>query len=118
MKKLLLAVVCCFVMCGCGKKEDFQASNISINVTNSSYRTDTNIEYTLKSVSNYTCNGIKAVVEFKSGNLTVEETIYPSSLMLPLRKDDIRTYENTILNKNYEGYTATFKSIDCFSKSV
>lgn len=120
MKKLLLIVVCCFCLCGCSRnwKKDFQASNITIR-TVKGLRTNTYITYSIKNTSNYTCKSMKAIVEFKSGDLIVEETIYPSVYSSsPLKPNNVLNDEYAILYKDYEGYIANFKEVDCYDKDT
>lgn len=121
MKKILFIVLCCICLCGCDNnswKKDFQVSDIKINVTEGWSRDDTYITYSIKNISNYDCNAMTAIVEFQSGSLTVEETIYPSSLLFPLLKNSTVEFEDVIMNKNYEGYTASFKEINCYDKDT
>lgn len=119
MKKLLLIGFCCLCLCGCNNnwEEDFQTSEIKMNIVKGISRQDTYISYTIKNISNFTCNSMKATIEFQSGNLTVEEIVYPSIYSSsPLKQDKSMNFENVIMNKNYDGYTAKFKNIDCYSK--
>lgn len=121
MKKILFVVLCCLCLVGCEKnwKKDFQVSDIKIKVIDNWNDSNTYITYTIKNVSNYTCNSMKAIVEFKSGNLTVEETIYPPIFSSnPLKPNSTITDEDVISHKDYEGYTATMKYIDCYDKST
>lgn len=121
MKKLLLVVVCCFMLCGCGKnwKKDFQTSDIKIKVIDSWNDSKTYITYSIKNTSNYTCKSMKAIVEFKSGDLIVEETIYPPIYSSsPLKPNNVLNDEYVILHKDYEGYVASFKEIDCYDKNM
>ena len=121
MKKILFIVVCCLCLCGCGNhwKNDFQTSDIKIRVIDSWGDSDTYITYTIKNISSFTCNSMKAIIEFKSGNLTAEETIYPPIFSSnPLKPNTTFTGEAVILHKNYDGYTATFKEIDCYNRNT
>lgn len=118
MKKILFIGICCLCLCGCGSswKNDFQVSDIKIKTTNFSDGDNmTDISYSIKNNSNYTCKGLKAIIQFKSGSITVEETIYPSTLS-PLTPNGILEDKQTFFHKDYEGYTATFKNIECYEK--
>ena len=120
MKKILFIAICCLMLCGCKNwKKDFQTSDIKIEVVNSWDSSNTYITYTIKNISDYTCNAMKATVEFKSGTISTEEIIYPPIFSsTPLKPNQTLTNKNVIIGKNYEGYTATFKKIDCYDKDT
>lgn len=119
MKKLLLAFLCCLIVCGCEDwKKDFQTSDIKIEVTNG-LKIDTYITYTIKNISDYNCNSMKAIIEFKNGSIATEEIIYPPIYSSsPLKPNNALTDEYTFLGKNYEGYTASFKEVNCYDKDT
>lgn len=119
MKKILFIAICCLMLCGCENwKKDFQTSDIKIEVVNSWNSSNTYITYTIKNISDYTCNAMNATIEFKSGTISTEETVYPSIISMPLKPNQTLTDKYVIRDKNYEGYTATFKKIDCYDKDT
>lgn len=121
MKKIILLGLCCLCLCGCESswEKDFQASNIKIRIVEGYDNDDTYLSYSIKNISNYTCNGLKATIELKSGTITIEEIIYPPVFSSsPLKPNDVVEDESPIFNKNYDGYTATFKEIECYDKNT
>lgn len=122
MKKFILlvvSVICIFGLCGCEKdwKKEFQVSDIEIEVSrNWDGTSTTNLKYIIKNISNYDCRSMSGIVEFQNGTIKTEEEVYPMYIGTLKSGDSINAH-STILEKNYEGYTATFKNIDCFMKA-
>ena len=121
MKRILLIVVCCLCLCGCNSMQsDFQVSEIKTDVIGKNGISEawTKLYFKVKNISNYTCNHIKAVVEFKSGNLVVTEelnSLNGISYSEPLGPNEVADLEGTIF-KDYDGYTASIKNIYCYDK--
>lgn len=109
MKKLLILVVCCLCLCGCGN--DFKTSKIKTNTIKSFNDVDTVVSGSIKNNSTKTCDALRVVIEFKSNTLITDENI--NIITSNFKSGDIINFEEVIHHKDYDGYTAKFKNIEC-----
>lgn len=109
MKKIILVVVCCLCLCGCGN--NFETSEIKTSIIKSFNDVDTIVSGYIKNNSTKVCDALWTVIEFKSNTLTIDEPI--NIIVSDFKNGDIINFEETIYHKNYDGYTARFKTIKC-----
>lgn len=115
MKKLLLAFLCCLIVCGCGNKNDgYQISELVPNT----YLNMAHLSGTLKNVSNNNCKEVLVEVEYVSGTLKNDGYIYLNSP----KKGDTVSFNETLIGasniENIENYKINLKNIKCYAKDT
>ena len=118
MKKIIYISLICLFFCGCQNnswKKEFQVSDIKIRVVDGFVRDDTYVSGMIKNISDYTCNSMNAIIEFKSGTLTQKEEIIVFNSN-PLEPNETYSFEYSIMGKNYDGYQATVSELNCYAK--